>query len=109
MRLTDTNPNMSEFTKQELRYLKMAQHYFNTGQSDLVAYSVAVKLMALAGITVDDKFEDSIDRAIRLSQERKEKMNAPYTVGGDDAPPPVVGGSTTDDGIVQSTLPFDGR
>lgn len=64
--------NTSDFTLAELRYMKMAQFYFKNGQSDLIAHSVVVKLMSMAGIEVDSDFEDAIDRSFRLAKERGE-------------------------------------
>lgn len=62
-------PDLSEFTLQELRYMKLAQGYYNQGQTDQVAFSTVVKLMGFADVVIDDDFEDAIDRAIRVAEE----------------------------------------
>lgn len=52
--------------------MSMAQHYYGSGQSNLVAYSVIVKLMSLAGITSDVQFTDGLDAAISRALARNE-------------------------------------
>jgi hypothetical protein len=49
------------FTKTELRFMLAAQHYYNSGQSDLVAYSVIVKLMRKFGFTPDGTYVDQTE------------------------------------------------
>lgn len=63
--------DLSVFTLQELRYMKLAQGYYNQGQIDQVAFSTIVKLMGYAGVVIDDDFEDAIDRALRVAEESR--------------------------------------
>jgi hypothetical protein len=87
---------LSEFSLKELRYMKQAQYYFDHGQSDMTAYSVVVKLMSLAGIKVDQDFEDGLDRAYRIAKERAEsRTDVPDTAESYQRKAPTVGTSRT--------------